>query len=149
MDGGVFVKKLGLGCKGREGNQLLHVPSYLLKDPRNNPASEHQAEKRGGGLVLTAPPRRRQGGPFSPHSREETIRERSVGAPKRLWDEARGPGAPPAPAFWVGPDTTKVPSQSVPEQCPIHLNEFLEVLQCGGTCLDVSVCSFLLFPRTV
>ena len=46
-DGRVFAKKLGLGCKGREGSQLLYVPRYFLKDPRNNPASEHQAEKRG------------------------------------------------------------------------------------------------------
>ena len=66
VDGRVFVKKLGLSCKGREGNQLLHVPSYFFKDPRNNPASEHQAEKRGGSLVLTAPPRRRQRWPLLP-----------------------------------------------------------------------------------
>ena len=63
VGGGVFVKKLGLGCKRREGNQLLHVPSYLLKDLRNNPASEYQAEKMGGGLVWCSPWGRKESDP--------------------------------------------------------------------------------------
>ena len=61
VDGRVFAKKLGLGCKGREGSQLLYVHSYFLKDARNNlPQSTKLRKGDTGGLVLTAPPRRRQ-----------------------------------------------------------------------------------------